>query len=105
MQHAAEEDVGESMRAEIGKYRALLARTPVDEVEVRERPSVHFRVNANTWLDATVRYLVDPKQAGRVKSGLIVKMLERLNAEPARVKFPKGGARQRGARRARCTLR
>ncbi|HEX5952486.1 MAG TPA: mechanosensitive ion channel domain-containing protein [Rhodanobacteraceae bacterium] len=93
MQHAAEEEVGESMRAEIGKYRALLARTPVDEVEVRERPSVHFRVNANTWLDATVRYLVDPKQAGRVKSGLIVKMLERLNAEPARVKFPKGDAR------------
>ena len=93
MQRAAEEEVGESMRAEIGKYRALLARTPVDEVEVRERPSVHFRVNTNTWLDATVRYLVDPKQAGRVKSRLIVKMLERLNAEPARVKFPKGDAR------------
>jgi len=93
MQHAAEEEVGESMRTEIRKYRALLARTPVDEVEVRERPSVHFRVNANTWLDATVRYLVDPKQAGRVKSRLIVKMLERLNAEPARVKFPKGDAR------------
>jgi small-conductance mechanosensitive channel len=93
MQRAAEEEVGESMRTEIRKYRSLLARTPVDEVEVRERPSVHFRVNANTWLDATVRYLVDPKQAGRVKSRLIVKMLERLNAEPARVKFPKGDAR------------
>ena len=89
MQGAAEEEVGESMRTEIGEYRELLARTPVDEVEVRERPSVHFRVNTNTWLDATVRYLVDPKQAGGVKSRLIVKMLERLNAEPARVKFPK----------------
>jgi len=89
MQGAAEEEVGESMRTEIRKYRELLARTPVDEVEVRERPSVHFRVNTNTWLDATVRYLVDPKQAGGVKSRLIVKMLERLNAEPARVKFPK----------------
>jgi len=55
MQGAAEEELGESMRAEIGKYRELLAHTPVDEVEVRERPSVHFRVNTNTWLDATVR--------------------------------------------------
>jgi len=54
---------------------------------------VHFRVNTNTWLDATVRYLVDPKQAGGVKSRLIVKMLERLNAAPERVKFPKGDAR------------
>jgi|SRR6185312_11025827 len=93
MQLGAEEEVGESMRAEIRKYRELLARTPVDEVEVHERPSVHFRINANTWLDATVRYLVDPKQAGKVKSRLIVKMLERLNAEPERVKFPKGDAR------------
>lgn len=93
MQLAAEEEVGESMRKEIRKYREILARTPVDEVEVQERPSVHFRVNANTWLDATVRYLVDPKQAGRVKSRLIVKMLERLNAAPERVKFPKGDAR------------
>jgi len=93
MQGAAEEEVGESMRTEIGEYRELLARTPVDEVEVRERPSVHFRVNTNTWLDATVRYLVDPKQAGGVKSRLIVKMLERLNAAPERVKFPKGDAR------------
>ena len=93
MQQAAEEEVGEAMRAQIRKYRELLARTPVDEVEVRERPSVHFRVDANTWLDATVRYLVDPKQAGRVKSRLIVKMLKRLNEAPERVRFPKGDAR------------
>ncbi|MGH8213435.1 MAG: mechanosensitive ion channel family protein [Rhodanobacteraceae bacterium] len=93
MQQAADEEVGEAMRAQIREYRELLARTPVDEVEVRERPSVHFRVDSNTWLDATVRYLVDPKQAGRVKSGLIVKMLKRLNEAPERVRFPKGDAR------------
>ena len=93
MQKAADEEVGEAMRAQIRNYRELLARTPVDEVEVRERPSVHFRVDANTWLDATVRYLVDPRQAGRVKSQLIVKMLKRLNEAPERVRFPKGYAR------------
>ena len=93
MQEAADEEVGEAMRAQIRKYRELLARTPVDEVEVQERPSVHFRVDANTWLDATVRYLVDPKQAGRVKSRLILKMLKQLNQAPERVRFPKGDAR------------
>ena len=93
MQHAADQEVGETMRAQIRKYRELLSRTPVDEVEVRERPSVHFRVDANTWLDATVRYLVDPKQAGRVKSRLIVEMLKRLNEAPERVRFPRGDAR------------
>ncbi|MES2404594.1 MAG: mechanosensitive ion channel domain-containing protein [Pseudomonadota bacterium] len=93
MQLAAEEEVGERMRMEIRNYRELLAQTPVDEVEVHERPSVHFRVNQNTWLDATVRYLVDPKEAGAVKSRLIVKMLKRLNAGSERVKFPKGDSR------------
>jgi hypothetical protein len=33
-------------------------RTPVDQLEVREHPSVLFWVNANTWLDAIIRYLV-----------------------------------------------
>lgn len=93
MQRAADEEVGEAMRAQIRNYRNLLARTPVDEVEVQERPSVHFRSDPSTWLDATVRYLVDPKQAGRVKSRLILKMLKQLNEAPERVRFPKGDAR------------
>jgi hypothetical protein len=54
---------------------------------------VLFRVNANTWIDAIVRYVVDPKQAGSVKSRLIAVMLQRLNAEPERVRFPKGDNR------------
>ena len=80
------------MRSQIRSYRELLARTPVDELEVRERPSVHFRVNTNTWLDATVRYLVDPKQAGSVKSRLLVEMLKRLQQAPERARLPKGDA-------------
>lgn len=74
-------------------YRELLAQTPVDQLEVREHPSVVFRVSENTWLVAIVRYLVHPKVAGRVKTRLIKKLLERLNAEPDRVLFPKGNAR------------
>jgi hypothetical protein len=54
---------------------------------------VLFRVSENTWLEAIVRYLVHPKEAGRVKSQLIIELLERLNAEPDRVLFPRDSAR------------
>jgi hypothetical protein len=74
-------------------FREVLARTPVDELQVNERPSVLLRINANTWVDAIVRYVVDPRQAGSVKTRLIGTMLARLNAEPERVKFPKGDNR------------
>jgi small-conductance mechanosensitive channel len=93
MREVAEEEIGEAMRSRVRTYRELLAQTPVDELEVREHPSVVFRVNQNTWLDVTVRYLVEPREAGRVKTRLIQKMLERLNAEPARVGFPKDNLR------------
>ena len=52
-----------------------------------------FRVSENTWLEAIVRYIVDPKKAGRTKTDLIQKLLKKLNAEPDRVGFPKGDAR------------
>lgn len=93
MQAAAEEELGEAMIERVRQYRTILARTPVDQVQVDERPSVLFRVSSNTWVEATVRYLVEPKRAGPIKTRLITIMLERLNAEPARVRFPKGDSR------------
>jgi small-conductance mechanosensitive channel len=93
MRETAEEEVGEAMMERVRTYRELLAQTPVDELEVRERPAVLFRVGENTWIEAIVRYLVEPRSAGRVKTALIQKMLERLNAEPEKVKFPKGDSR------------
>jgi len=93
MERVAAEEVGEPMMKRIRVFREILAQTPVDQLEVRERPAVLFRVNSNTWLDAIVRYLVHPKEAGRVKSRLIVKLLAALNAAPDRVMFPKGNAR------------
>lgn len=93
MREVAEAEIGEAMRERIRTYRELLAHTPVDELQVREHPSVVFRVNQNTWIDATVRYLVEPREAGRVKTRLIQKMLERLNAEPDRACFPKDNMR------------
>lgn len=93
MQDVAEEEVGEAMMDRIRVYRELLAQTPVDALQVREHPSVLFRVSNNTWLEAIVRYLVHPKEAGRVKTRLIKKLLANLNAAPDRALFPKGNAR------------
>ena len=93
MQQIVEEELGKEMRERISTYRDLLARTPVDELEVREHPRVIFRVDEVTWIDAIVRYLVAPREAGSIKSRLIPKLLAALNAAPEKVMFPKGDAR------------
>ena len=93
MQSIVEEEIGKEMMERIAVYRDLLARTPVDELEVREHPRVIFRVDEVTWVDAIVRYLVSPREAGSIKSRLIPKLLAALNAAPERVMFPKGDAR------------
>jgi small-conductance mechanosensitive channel len=93
MRETAAEELGEAMMDRVKTYRELLAQTPVDQLEVKEYPAVVFRVDDNTWIDAIVRYLVEPRRAGQVKTRLIKKMLERLNAEPEKVLFPKADSR------------
>ena len=93
MQKITEAQLGESMMEKVKIFRGLLARTPVDHLEVREKPEVLFRVSDNTWLEAIVRYLVDPKESGGVKTQLTRKLLETLNSQPDKVLFPKGNAR------------
>lgn len=93
MQRIVEEEIGAEMMERVGVYRDLLARTPVDELEVREHPRVIFRVDDMTWIDAIVRYVVAPREAGAVKTRLIPKLLAALNEAPERVMFPKGDAR------------
>jgi len=93
MQRIAEEELGEVMMEKVKMFKDLLARTPVDHLEVRERPSVVFRVHENTWIEAILRYLVEPRRAGRIKNALTQKILTALNAEPERVLFPKSNMR------------
>lgn len=93
LQRGAEAEVGETMMQKVVLFRNLLARTPVDHLNVKERPSVMFRVSDNTWLEATVRYLVDPKEAGPVKARLTKNLLIELNKNPDRALFPKSNAR------------
>lgn len=67
------DEVGETMAKRVRAYRCVLDKTPVDQFDVREEPTVFVRVNDDGWLDAIVRYLVDPKEAGRVKTTLLRK--------------------------------
>src|SRR6266498_1536112 len=93
MQQIVEKELGEEMMKRVEVFRDLLARTPVDELEVRSDPRVIFRVDEVAWIDAIVRYLVSPREAGSVKTSLIPKLLAALNAEPHKVMFPAGANR------------
>src|SRR6266446_2065756 len=93
MQQIVENELGKEMMKRIEVFRQLLARTPVDELEVRSHPRVIFRVDEVTWINAIVRYLVSPREAGSVKTRLIPKLLAALNAEPDKVMFPAGANR------------
>lgn len=93
MTRVAEREIGKEMVNRVQVYRDLLSKTPVDELTVQEKPTVLFRASENTWLEAILRYLVDPKRAGRVKTLLLVAMLKELNASPDKVLFPKGANR------------
>ena len=93
MQKIAEEEMGELMMEKVKVFKDLLARTPVDHLEVRERPSVVFRVSDNTWLEAIVRYLVEPRSAGTVRNRLTQKIIAALDSAPDRVLFPKSNLR------------
>ena len=93
MRRVVEEEIGKEMTERVEVYREILARTPVDELQVRGHPRVIFRVDEVTWIDAIVRYLVPPRESGPIKSRLIPKLLAALNAAPGKVMFPKGDAR------------
>src|SRR5205085_724168 len=66
MEKVAAEEIGEEMMERVKVFRDLLAKTPVDQLEVRERPRVIFRVSDNTWLEAIVRHIVSPPEGGTV---------------------------------------
>jgi small-conductance mechanosensitive channel len=93
MQQIVEKEIGKEMMQRVEVFRQLLARTPVDELEVRSHPRVIFRVDEVTWINAIVRYLLSPREAGSVKTRLIPKLLAALNAEPDKVTFPAGANR------------
>jgi len=93
IKETAKRELGDEMAESIRKFKELLQQTPVDELDVKEYPFVVFRVNANTWIEVSVTYLVNPKHASAVRSRLIKSIVTNLLKEPDKVLFPKGNAR------------
>jgi small-conductance mechanosensitive channel len=85
--------LGPDMAERIRDLKDLIEKTPVDELEIREYPYVLFRTHTNTWIEATVTYLVEPKKAASLRTVIIKKAVAQLLSEPNRVLFPKSNAR------------
>lgn len=83
-----ESEIGEAMFRRVNRFKKILADTPVDELDVDEYPSVIFRAHDNTWVDVKVRYLVEPKDSGKVKNKLFEAVMAELRIHPDKVIFP-----------------
>jgi len=89
----AQEILGPEMGENIQRYKDLLEQTPVDELEVKNYPFVAFRINANTWVEVLLIYLVEPKRAAATRSKLIKAILPELGKQPDKSMFPKTSSR------------
>lgn len=81
-------EIGATMVERVKRYKVILKDTPVDELEVNEFPSVILRVNNNTWIEVMIRYLVEPKNSGKVKNRLFEVLIDELKKNPDKVVFP-----------------
>lgn len=86
-------ELEQDMDDKIENLKQYMANTPVSQVDVKEYPFVAFRINTNTWVEATVTYLVNPKKAADTRSRIIKKILGELNTSPDKAMFPKSNAR------------
>ncbi|HTN21402.1 MAG TPA: mechanosensitive ion channel family protein [Pelobium sp.] len=93
IKNIAEKEIGEAMIRRVKRFKKILDETPVDEFDVNEYPSVTLRADGNTWVRVVVRYLVEPKNSGRVKSKLFNTIMEELKKHPEKVMFPKTNMR------------
>ncbi|GAA4752705.1 mechanosensitive ion channel family protein [Flavisolibacter ginsenosidimutans] len=93
VKEVATRELGDGMKEAIEKFKELVQQTPVDELEIKEYPFVVFRVNANTWVEVVLTYLVPPKKASGIRSRLIKSIIRELLKEPDKVLFPKSNSR------------
>ena len=93
MRNVAKEELGPEMIDRIKEFRQIIQQSPIDELEIREYPFICFRINTNTWVEAIVTYLVEPRQAATIRSVLIKKIVAQLLQQPDKVMFPKSNAR------------
>lgn len=87
------EELGEKMQERIEELKQLVKESPIDDIEIKEYPYVSLRINTNTWVEATVTYLVPPKQAASIRTRIIKRVISTLQKEADRTMFPKSNAR------------
>lgn len=93
IQKVVQTEIGTQMQERVVQFRELLKDTPVDQLTVNDAPSVMLRAHENTWVEVIVRYLVEPRESGRVRNQLFRKVLMALQQEPERALFPKNNLR------------
>lgn len=93
VQSFVEKEVGVAMTRRVKRFKKILADTPIDQLEVREKPSIILRAHSNTWVEVVVRYLVEPKVSGQVKNKIFKNLMEELSKYPGKVMLPKTNMR------------
>ena len=84
----AEKEVGEAMLRRVTRLKKILEDSMVQELEIKEKPSVIFSAHTNTWIEVVVRFLVEPKNQGPTKSLLFTHIMKELKEHPKKVIFP-----------------
>jgi small-conductance mechanosensitive channel len=87
------DELGDKMEERIEELKVLVKESPIDDMEIKEYPFVSLRINANTWVEATVTYLVPPKQAASIRTRIIKRVIYALKTQPDKSMFPKSNAR------------
>lgn len=93
LRRVTKEVLGPDMEEKVKELKLLVQQTPVDELTIREYPFVTLRINANTWVEASVNYLVDPKRASATRTEIIRRAVPELLKNTDKVMFPKSNAR------------
>ncbi len=93
VKHIVVAEIGEDMVRRVRRFKRILADTPVDELDVNEYPTVILRAHSNGWIEVIVRYLVEPKNSGKVKNRLFKAVMDELKAHPERVIFPNSSSK------------
>lgn len=93
LRRITKEVLGPDMEEKVKELKMLVQQTPVDELTIREYPFVTLRINSNTWVEASVNYLVDPKRASAIRTEIIRRAVPELLKQSDKVMFPKSNAR------------
>jgi small-conductance mechanosensitive channel len=93
MKDVTKAELEQNAEDRIEELKKYMANTPVSEIDIKEYPFVAFRTHINTWVEANVTYLVNPKKAADTRSRIIKKVVAELLKNPDKAMFPKSNAR------------